>query len=75
MRGPLIFALISGDTGSGRPAVLAIIVSFFVGSFILWRVGIEAVRASKHHWVFSGGRSSDRPEHRLSCGSGVGRKS
>ena len=54
MWGPLLFALISGATGSGRPAILAIIVFFIVGAAVLWRVDIDAARASKDRWVFAG---------------------
>jgi len=54
MWGPLLFALISGATGSGRPAILAIIVFFIAGALVVWRVDIDAARASKERWTFSG---------------------
>jgi len=58
MWGPLLFALISGATGSGRPAILAIIVFFVVGAAVLWKVDIEAARASKDRWVFAGAEAA-----------------
>ncbi len=58
MWGPLLFALISGATGSGRPAILAIIVFFVLGAAVLWRVDIDAARASKERWVFAGAEAA-----------------
>ena len=54
MWGPLLFAVISGATGSGRPAILAIIVFFVAGFLVLLRVDIDAARRSKDLWVFAG---------------------
>ena len=52
--GPLLFALVSGITGSGRPAILAIIVFFIIGGALLARVDIDAARASRAQWAISG---------------------
>jgi UMF1 family MFS transporter len=54
MWGPLLFALISGAAGSGRPAILAIIVFFVAGFLVLRRVDIDAARRSRDLWVFTG---------------------
>ena len=58
MWGPLLFALISGLTGSGRPAILAIIVFFVVGALVLRRVDIDEARRSKDRWVFVGAEAA-----------------
>lgn len=48
--GPLLFALVSGITGSGRPAILSVIVFYVIGIVLLRRVDIEAAQASRHQW-------------------------
>jgi UMF1 family MFS transporter len=52
--GPLLFALVSGITGSGRPAIAAIVVFFIIGGFLLSRVDIEEAQASRDRWHFDG---------------------
>ncbi len=50
--GPLLFALISNATGSGRPAILSIVAFFVIGFVLLSRVDIEKAKASRDSWVF-----------------------
>ena len=50
--GPLIFAVVSNATGSGRPAILSVVAFFVVGFVILTRVNIDEARASRDRWVF-----------------------
>jgi MFS-type transporter involved in bile tolerance (Atg22 family) len=45
---------VSGITGSGRPAILAIIVFFVIGGGLLSRVDVDAARASRTQWAISG---------------------
>ena len=52
--GPLVFALVSGITDSGRPAILSIIVFFFIGGVLLARVDVDAGRRSRERWHFAG---------------------
>jgi MFS transporter, UMF1 family len=52
--GPLIFAVISTVTDSGRPAILSIIVFFILGMILLSKVDIEEARASRERWSFEG---------------------
>jgi UMF1 family MFS transporter len=52
--GPLIFAVISTVTDSGRPAILSIIVFFILGMILLSRVDVEEARASRERWRFDG---------------------
>jgi UMF1 family MFS transporter len=42
--GPLVFAFAAATFGNSRPAVLSIIVFFFVGGFLLTRVNVAAGR-------------------------------
>jgi len=51
--GPLVFALVSNATGSGRPAILSVVAFFAVGFILLWRVDIEKARASRKRWAFA----------------------
>ena len=51
--GPLVFALVSNATGSGRPAILSVIGFFAVGFILLSRVDVEEARASRERWVFA----------------------
>ncbi len=44
--GPAIFAGAQTAFGSSRPAVLSVIAFFFVGGFLVTRVGVEAGRAA-----------------------------
>ena len=48
--GPLVFALVSGITGNGRPAILSIIFFFFVGMLLLGRVDVDEGRRSRERW-------------------------
>jgi len=52
--GPLIFAVISSATGSGRPAILSIIGFFILGMVLLWFVDVDEARASRSRWSFEG---------------------
>lgn len=55
--GPLVFAIVSGVTGSGRPAILAILAFFIIGGLLLSRVDVEAAQESRHRW----GAGADTP--------------
>lgn len=48
--GPLLFAVVSSTTGSGRPAILSIIVFFAIGLVLFSRVDIDEARRSRHDW-------------------------
>jgi UMF1 family MFS transporter len=50
--GPLVFALVSNATGSGRPAILSVVGFFIVGFVLLALVDVEEARASRERWVF-----------------------
>lgn len=50
--GPLIFAVVGSTTGSGRPAILSIIVFFVLGLILFSRVDIAEARRSKERWHF-----------------------
>ena len=52
--GPLIFAMMVTRTGSGRPAILALMSFFVVGGILLSLVDVEEARASKARWSFDG---------------------
>ncbi|MEE9298936.1 MAG: MFS transporter [Acidimicrobiia bacterium] len=52
--GPLIFAIISSATGSGRPAILSIAVFFVLGMILLSRVNVDEARSSRDRWKFDG---------------------
>ena len=52
--GPLVFALVSGITDSGRPAILSIVLFFFVGGLLLARVDVAEGRRSRERWHFEG---------------------
>lgn len=49
--GPLVFALVSNATGSGRPAILSVVGFFVVGLVILAFVDVEEGRASRNRWT------------------------
>ncbi|MEA1903535.1 MAG: MFS transporter [Actinomycetota bacterium] len=51
--GPLVFALVSNATGSGRPAILSVIIFFVIGFILLSKVDVEEARASRERWVFA----------------------
>ncbi len=50
--GPLVFALVSNATGSGRPAILSVVAFFLIGFVLLTRVDVAAGRASRRLWHF-----------------------
>ena len=50
--GPLVFALVSNATGSGRPAILSVVAFFLIGFVLLLRVDVAAGRASREQWHF-----------------------
>ena len=52
--GPLIFAVISASTDSGRPAILSIIAFFIIGIVLLSRVDVDEARRSRDRWSFEG---------------------
>lgn len=50
--GPLVFAVVSDATGSGRPAILSVVGFFVIGLVLLSRVDVAEGRASRERWVF-----------------------
>ena len=52
--GPLIFGIVSAQTGSGRPAILSVVAFFIIGGLILSRVDVEEAQASRSKWRFEG---------------------
>ena len=50
--GPLVFAIVSNATGSGRPAILSVVGFFAIGLILLSRVDVAAGRASRRRWTF-----------------------
>ena len=48
--GPFIYAIVSAATGSGRYAILSIVILLVVGAGLLARVDIEEARASRLRW-------------------------
>lgn len=59
--GPLVFAVVSASTGSGRPAILSIVAFFVVGMLLLSRVDVDAARASRARWHFTGVEAEVEP--------------
>lgn len=51
--GPLVFALVSNATGSGRPAILSVVGFFVLGLILLSFVDVDKARASRERWDFS----------------------
>lgn len=49
--GPLVFAIVSNATGSGRPAILSVVAFFTIGLVVLSIVDVEEGRASRVRWV------------------------
>ena len=49
--GPLLYSVISHNTGSGRPAVLSLVIFFAVGGWLLAKVDVNAARASREEWA------------------------
>ncbi len=56
--GPLLFAIVSGTTGSGRPAILSIIAFFLLGMFLLSKVDVAQARQSRDRWHFEGAETT-----------------
>ena len=56
--GPLLFAVVSGTTGSGRPAILSIVAFFAIGIVLLTKVDVEEARASRDRWHFEGAETT-----------------
>ena len=56
--GPLVFAVVSGISDSGRPAILSIIVFFAIGIFLLQKVDVAEARASRDRWHFEGAETT-----------------
>lgn len=50
--GPFLFAFIGNISGSSRYAILSLVFFFALGGFLLFRVDIEAARASRARWSF-----------------------
>jgi UMF1 family MFS transporter len=50
--GPFIFGVVSAATGSGRYAILSIIILLVAGAMLLTRVDIEEARSSRLQWKF-----------------------
>ncbi len=50
--GPLIFATVTQQTGSGRNAILSLVVFFLIGGGLLACVNIREARASRERWSF-----------------------
>ncbi len=50
--GPLVFAIVSNQTGSGRPAILSVIAFFGIGFVLLTLVDVDKARASREDWSF-----------------------
>jgi UMF1 family MFS transporter len=51
--GTTVFALVSGFTGSGRPAILSVVGFFVVGLILLMRVNVKEGRASREDWALT----------------------
>ncbi len=49
--GPLIFGVVRQVTGSGRTAMLSVLVFFVLGSILLARVDVDEARSSKDRWT------------------------
>ena len=45
-----MFGIVSNATGSGRPAVLSIVVFFVIGGILLARVDVDEARAARTRW-------------------------
>jgi UMF1 family MFS transporter len=52
--GPLVFAVVSGITDSGRPAIVSIVAFFVIGGVLLSRVDVGEARRSRDRWHFEG---------------------
>jgi UMF1 family MFS transporter len=52
--GPLLFAVVTNATGSGRPAILSVVALFALGLIVLSRVDVAEARRSRGLWSFEG---------------------
>ncbi len=52
--GPLLFGIVTAQTGSGRNGIISVVVFFVLGGYLLSRVDIDEARASKDRWHFDG---------------------
>ncbi len=52
--GPLLFGFVLDTSGSGRWAILSLVVFFVVGGTLLALVDIDEARASRERWSFEG---------------------
>ncbi len=52
--GPLLFAVVSWLTGSGRPAIFSIVVFFIIGGVLLSKVDVAEAQRSRDRWHFKG---------------------
>lgn len=52
--GPLLFGIVTAQTGSGRNGIISVAAFFVIGGFLLTRVDVDAARASKERWHFEG---------------------
>jgi MFS transporter, UMF1 family len=50
--GPLVFAVVSNATGSGRPAILSVVAFFVIGLVLLATVNVAEAKASRERWSF-----------------------
>jgi UMF1 family MFS transporter len=50
--GPLVFAVVTNATGSGRPAILSVVGFFVLGLILLSRVDVAEGRRSRELWTF-----------------------
>ncbi len=58
--GPLVFGWVSLRTGSGRSAILSIVVFFVLGGLALAFLDVDAARASRDRWRFEGAEAETR---------------
>jgi len=56
--GPLIFAVVSRTSGSGRPAILSLVAFFVLGLILFSKVDIAEARRSKERWSFHGAEAN-----------------
>ena len=52
--GPLLFGIVTAQTGSGRNGIISVAAFFIIGGFLLTRVDVDEARASKERWHFEG---------------------
>jgi UMF1 family MFS transporter len=59
--GPLVLAVVSGVTGSGRPASRSIAAFFVIGMVLLSRVDVAEASRSRERWRFEGADAEVEP--------------